>query len=423
MTYPFDRYFRLKILSLLLDPRWVSIYGDTIIASEYFEEDDEIAISDALLEYNRNYAHPPGDPTDLLIMLDMEHEDTVGEIYELYQDADFEPEFTSDMVVQFAREQAAKNAVLEGVDDIKRGDLSKLLERIQEAVNVGQSIMAPGINFLDVDSWLYELWSDKVMTGFPFVDAILEGGLGPGELGVILAPVNRGKSMALVNIGYGAASIGSGKNVIHFTHEMSTGVVAKRYAARMVFKFPKRTDNLKEYKEELLYAAKRLMPGNIRIVGGPERMTVSELRHHVKRLIAEGFDPGLIVDDYADLLVSTRRYKERRFELSDIYTELRALGAEFGVPVWTASQARRTALDREIITLQDIAEDIGKANVSDVIIALCQTHDEYDLERCRLFMAKVRDGKRSAMFDAKYYEAQQAIIPIKATERRDEKDV
>lgn len=151
------------------------------------------------------------------------------------------------------------------------------------------------------------------------MDQILEGGLGVPEFGLILGPPNSGKSMALINIGYGAASLGSGKNVVHFTHEMSMEQVAKRYAARMTFRFPTKEGNLQAYADNLYEVAKKMMPGKIRIIGGAYKMTTGEVESHMDRLVAEGFEPDLIIDDYVDLILPPKHYNERRFELSATY--------------------------------------------------------------------------------------------------------
>jgi hypothetical protein len=92
--------------------------------------------------------------------------------------------------------------------------------------------------------------------------------------------------------------------------------------------------------------------------------------------------------------------------------------------MWSASQAGRSSLSKEIITMADIAEDIGKANIADVIIALCQTREEETADQCRLFLAKVRDGDSKAMVRAKYYKKSQAIVTTGIVTQKDsEQDV
>jgi hypothetical protein len=418
--YSFNRPFRLKILSLMLDNSWVTQYGLDIIKPEFFEQDDEEKICKSILRYWSDYKSVPSDPEDLIAIVGDEYSQLVHDLF----DSDINIELASDKAVEWAKEQAIKVAILESAEDIKRKDIKKIIPRMKEALATGDSLLSPGIDpIADVDKWLYDIWKSKIRTGLIHVDKILGGGLSGGELGIILAPPNRGKSMSLITIGHGAASIGSGKNVAHFTHEMNQDVVAKRYAARIIFRFPNRDEDLEKYEDELISQAMKLMPGKIRIIHQP-KMTIDDINNRIERMVAEGFKPDLIIDDYPDLLKPTRTYNDKRFELSGIYEDLRALGGAWNIPVWGASQSTRGSLSKEIITMQDIAEDIGKAAIADVIVAVCQTRDERMADQCRLFMAKVRDGESLAMFTAKYYSRSQAIITTGIVEKKvDEKDV
>jgi replicative DNA helicase len=416
--YPFNREFRLKILSLMLDSSWMTQYGIDIVRPQFFEQDDEETICKALLKFWADYKSVPSDPEDVIVIAGDENAQLIHELF----DSDSDTRLASDKAVEWAKEQAVKVAILESADDVKAKRLKDIIPRLRTALAIGDNLLSPGIDVIaDTEMWLYDIFTEKVRTGFTHVDHILSGGLGPGELGVILAPVNRGKSMALVNIGYGAATIGSAKNVVHFSHEMNATVVSKRYAARLTFRFPTKGDDLAEYETSLIDAAMKLMPGKIRVIHQP-KMTVDDMDNRLERLAAEGFEIGMIIDDYPDLLVPTRNYTDRRFELSGIYTDLRALGDKWKVPVWGASQSTRGSLSKEIITMQDIAEDIGKAAIADVIVAICQTRDERLTEQCRLFMAKVRDGENLGMFSAKYYGRSQAIISTGIVEQKVDED-
>lgn len=417
-TYPahFNRSFRLKIISQCLDPLWFAGIGRGVIIPEYFESDDEQDIVRAIMDHYEAYKTVPTDIDDILVLCDGKHEETILTVFEERHDR--ETSLVKDVVVQFAQEQAAKIVIIESVDDVNRGDLERVLERMEEAVAVGSNLAPQGIDVVaDMPSWLYDQWVGKVRTGWPHVDLHLEGGLGVGELGIILAPSNRGKSMALVNIAYGAAGLGSGKNVVIFTHEMGVKVYAKRIAARMMFRFPKRLDNLGAYEKEFQELAKKMMPGSIRVIGG-SNMTLGDIDRSLERLKGEGFDFDLIIDDYPDLIRPETKRSQKRFELSEIYEGYRGLGYKYQVPVWGASQTNRGAYIKETITEQDIAEDIGKVGISDIVGAICQTQEEADLDRCRLFLPKVRDGIRGVMFDANFYPRQQAIITTNVTKKK-----
>lgn len=419
-SYPYDRPFRCKILALMLDNRWMAKYGNTLIQPEYFERTDEEQFAKVVLDYRQSYGCSPKDTADILAMGKLEPE-FVDEIFDL---TSLDLRLAGDIVIKFAKEQAAKLAVLESVDDIQRGDLDKLVPRIKDALKVGDSLLSLGIDpIADVDKWLYDYWGNKVPTGFTHIDIVLEGGVGSSELGCILAPQNRGKSMTLINLGHAAASIMAGKNVAHFTHEMKAEQVAKRYAARLTFRFPNKAENLNDYADMLIEQARKLMPGRIRVLGGAYRMTYADIESSLDRLIDEGFEPGLIIDDYGDLIIPARRYTDKRFEISENFEFLRQLSGDYDCPVWTASQATRASHSKEIITMADIAEDIGKVSISDIVISLNQTWEEQQVNQCRLFMAKVRDGQSRGCFQAKYFGASQAIITTGIAEKKEEKEV
>lgn len=110
------------------------------------------------------------------------------------------------------------------------------------------------------------------------------------------------------------------------------------------------------------------------------------------------FKFDLLIVDHSDLLYSATKYHEKRHELSSIVSGLRRIGAEFGVPVWTASQATRKAGATGATTLWDIAEDIGKANWADLAITISQKEGEKDDSIAWLQIAKTRLGKGNPKF-------------------------
>jgi replicative DNA helicase len=401
------RRFRLKILARLLDIRWFTRYKGLILP-DYFEREDEHMFAQAVHDYHAAYKHLPSDADDIVASLGVDHKDMVYSVFLGRNEWDLE--FASDMAVQFARQQAAKSAVLESLKDIENGELDTVVERLKEASAVGRDIENLGIDVVDdVDIWLADaVEGDRVPTGIIHLDIAMEGGLGRGEVGFVLAPPNYGKSMALISIGYGAAGLISRRNVAHFTLEMNEEVVGKRYAARQVFRFPKRGEDTAPYKEEFLSVARMMMPGKVRAmkVSG----TVNDLRSKLDALIDTGFVPGLIIVDYLDEMDPVRHRNSAYEELGDITKDLRQLGYDYNCPVWTATQTQRSALNKEVITMADIADSFKKAAKADAIIALCQTREEEANNQCRLFVAKLRDGKSRAMIHAKYYSEQQAII-------------
>ena len=60
-------------------------------------------------------------------------------------------------------------------------------------------------------------------TPWEVINELTDGGLGKGELGVMVAPAGIGKSWALMNIG--ADAVKKGKTVLHYTLELNEAYV------------------------------------------------------------------------------------------------------------------------------------------------------------------------------------------------------
>ena len=67
---------------------------------------------------------------------------------------------------------------------------------------------------------------------------------------------------------------------------------------------------------------------------------------------------------------STRAYDSLRHELKLIYEELRNLAMDMNIPVWTASQANRSALEEEVIEATKVAEAYSKIMIADFVMSI-----------------------------------------------------
>jgi replicative DNA helicase len=249
---------------------------------------------------------------------------------------------------------------------------------------------------------IYESGSDgvrRIPTGLGGVDKILGGGLGNGELGVIIAPPNRGKTYALINIGAGA--IKEGFNCVHYTLEMPESQVTRRYDEKLT---KKDFNYIKLNTDKVLTSFGNMKKmGTGRLIVKKYRTndcSVNTIRSHLTRLwVEKGFKPDVIVIDYGDLLQPRKHYKDKRFELESIYLDMRDLASEYDCPVWTASQATRDSLNKKVITIGDLAEAFLKANIADVMFALCQTTEEKEERTMRWYVAKQRNGIANVALD------------------------
>jgi hypothetical protein len=205
----------------------------------------------------------------------------------------------------------------------------------------------------------------------------------------------------------GANAMREGKNVIHYTLEMSESLVGLRYDSNLC---EIDADEIAERKADVIarYASMKL--GRLFIKEFPTCWaTINNIRAHVEKLGARGFKPDLILIDYADIMRSTRQYDAKRFELQLIYQELRAYASEIDVPIWTASQSNKDGSTSEVVDLNNMAEAYGKAMEADVVVSLSRRSHEKAAGVGRLFVAKNRIGRDGMLYGVRIDTARSSI--------------
>jgi replicative DNA helicase len=300
-----------------------------------------------------------------------------------------EIEHAKDSALEFCKNQSMKNAILKSVELLKDGKFEEIQKTIEDSLKITSE--------QDIGHKYFESLKSRSVanhrpnacpTGFPALDHldVLDGGLAGGELGVVMAPTGVGKSFLLVNFGYGA--LAAGKNVVHYTFELSENNIGTRYDSRIT-KVP-----IKQVVSRLGEVEKKLASfsgGKLIIKEYPTKIaTVNTIKFHMGRLISSGFEPDLIIIDYGDLMRSRKGYDQKRYELESIYEDLRGFAMETRLPIWTATQSNREGFNDDIITIDKVGEAISKVHVSDFFATFSQR---------KFHIGKNRAGTAGVNFD------------------------
>lgn len=305
-------------------------------------------------------------------------------------------QFVKEKALDFCRKQALKQELVVAVDKMEAGRYEEIVEGIKKAVVVGTTPALGHEFFLDYESRFTMLQRNAVATGLDELDRkeILKGGLGAGELGVIVAATGVGKSHFLTMLG--ATALRNGLNVLHYTLELSEAAIGLRYDSNLCD-----IDNsdVIEKKDQVIEAYKQQKLGRLIIKEFPSSTaTIYTLRAHIERLDIKGFRPDLILIDYADIMRSTRQYDSLRHELKLIYQELRAFAMEKKIPIWTASQSNKEGSSAEVVDLSNMSEAYGKAMEADVVLSISRRSREKSQGTGRLYVAKNRAGRDGLVF-------------------------
>lgn len=304
--------------------------------------------------------------------------------------------YVKEKALDFCRKQALKAALEGAVDDMVAEKYERIVENIKKAVCVGTTPQLGHDFFQDYESRFTRLQRNCVSTGLDELDRrdILNGGLGAGELGVIVAPTGVGKSHMLTFLGCNA--LRSGVDVLHYTLELSEAAVGRRYDSNLC---EIDSNDVIEGKDGIIAKYQQMKLGRLMIKEFPTNTaTIYTLRSHIERLDLKGFRPGLIIIDYADIMRSTRQYDSLRHELKLIYEELRGFAGEKLLPVWTASQSNKEGSTTDIVDLSNMSEAYGKAMVADVVLSISRKSHEKSKGQGRLFIAKNRAGRDGIVY-------------------------
>lgn len=395
--------FQTKLLAVLLKDRVYLQQIHDILDSKYFSSEANQWIAKTVVKYFNEYKTTP---TLEVMKVELDAVEApvlkaavVDSLKDVVKQAEAEDlSYIKDRTLDFCKNQKLKTAILNSVQLLQLGKYDSIKSEIDEAMKAGAD-KDIGHEYIDQVEARFEQNNRRVIaTPWDVVNAIMDGGLGGGEMGVFVAPAGIGKSMALVNAA--AACVKAGLNVNYYTLELSETYVGGRFDS---FFTGIPTQDLKFYKEEVESAVAKLK-GNLVIKYYPTKTaSVNTIAAHLDKCIMQGHKPDIVFIDYADLLRDTGTGKHIRHDqvLGGIYEELRGLAGQYQFPLWTASQANRSAAEQEIIEADKIAESYTKVMVADFVVSLSRKTADKISGTGRWHIIKNRFGPDGLTFPSK----------------------
>jgi hypothetical protein len=396
----YGKSFQEKLCMVILDDRAFADQIEEVLDVNFLELNYLKLFLNKVFDYRKKYeVHPSRDimKTILRSELDNENELTAKQAREFYvrsQITDLtDVAYIKDTSLDFCKKQNLKSAMVKSIGLLQNSSFDEISQVINDSLKLGIN-NDEGYDYKkDFEERFKPRFRNPMSTGWDLVDDLCKGGLGQKELGVVIAPTGAGKSMVLVHLG--TQALKQNKTVVHYTLELQDTVIASRYDSCLT-KIP--LENLVSFKEKI-YEEVQDIEGKLIIKEYPTKTASTQtIRNHLEKLKMRNVNVDMIIVDYADLLRPVRYLKEKRNELESIYEELRAIAADFRVPVWTASQTNRSGLNAEVITMESISEAFNKCFVSDFIFSVSRTIDDKTANAGRVFIAKNRNGPDGLVF-------------------------
>jgi len=402
---PFESmYFQEKVVqALLFDKIWAANFMEVFDVDQCLQFNHLKLVTKKYIDYRKKYKEFP--TTHLLIDVIKQDlgdqlasdvvlkEQVVGFLKKvLTNDGLSDLPWVKDQATQFCKNQVFFKALQQCLNLAGTENYDKSVDIVKKAITAGSQSTAGHVYFDDFEARYSETSRITVATGIPQLDdkKVLNGGLGNGEVGIIVAPTGVGKSHVLVSMA--AQALIKGKNAFYYTMELSENLVGLRFDSHITTIPTLELFEEKEAVKELLEATKGTM-GNLVIKKFPARsVNVNTLRAHIEKMTYEGIKPDLVVVDYAGIMRSTERYDLPRLEMTMVIQELRALADELQIPLWTALQSNKEGAKSDFIDVTNSAESYGQAGEADFVLGLQRTAAQKSTGFGNIFVAKNRAG-------------------------------
>lgn len=315
-------------------------------------------------------------------------------VYKLVESSDLELIKTESQ--NFFKNQKFKAAIYSCIEILPSNNWDKMRMLIDDATKSGETSNI-SYNYFETLDHRYDVTNRRyIPTGWGCMNEIILGGLGPGELGVVVGPGGSGKSWLLQHISLSAVQ--AGFSVLYVTLELMETYVAIRHDV-LLTNIPSMhmSTHLDAVKSK--YAE---MTGKFEIKWYAENtLTINGLRAFIDKSILLGNKPDMVILDYADLMELGGNERDRTDQrLRVLYQQLRGLAGEYMIPLWTASQSTRDSYGEDVIGADKISESIGKHHTADFMISLTRKDSDKVANTAKIHIVKNRLGRDGMTFVA-----------------------
>lgn len=379
--------------NMFTDPNLKTLVG---VMKNYYEREGHVPSYDMLEVELRDVSHS-----------DKEIETYLAILEKVRNSASDGVERTRELAEKFFKQQNIIRTANEILKIAGNGDTNQYeacVDLLNDAMTKGtHNDFGEGL-FDHINETLSDDYRVPIPTGIGKIDEALEGGLGKGELGVIIGPTSFGKtSLTTAMASYAACN---GYKVLQIVFEdrikqiqrkhlgRITGIEAKDLSKPDVIDLVRQTIDTFPQKEEL--------EKNLRIVKFPSgEKTARQLERFIKKLINSGFKPDLTIIDYFECLEheidksSSNEFSQegktmRRFE---------AMAGELDMAIWIPSQGTKDSINLELVTMDKIGGSVKKAQIAHVIMSIARTVDDIANNKATIAILKNRAGKSGKVFN------------------------
>jgi replicative DNA helicase len=389
----YGKGFQLKVLgSLLTDKKFLLNVRD-LLKIEYFDADSHKWIIEQLVTYFDKYHN-----TVTMDVLKVELQKVENEVLQValkeelrhsYEASQDDLDYVQEEFTSFCKNQEMKNAILNSADLLKQGDFDGIRGLVETAMKAGIDKHIGHEYNKDIEARYRKDYRTPVPSPWPILNDALQGGFGPGDLGIVFGNPGGGKSWCMVAIA--AHAVKMGKKVIYYTLELGEDYVGKRFDCYFT---GYNIDEINKKRKEVQAVIDGLKGQLIVKEYPPKGASINTIKAHIQKCIDMEHKPDLVVIDYVDYLKapSKGRFAERKDEIDDVFIATKGLAKDMKIPILTPSQVNRMGAKDSIIEGDKAAGSYDKMMVADICLSLSRQKEDKVLGTGRVHVMKNRYG-------------------------------
>jgi replicative DNA helicase len=296
--------------------------------------------------------------------------------------------------IKFCKTQELKKSIkqihgiIESGDDSRYDECEDLLKKALEYGDLKDN----GINVLDnIDAVLVDDFRKPIPTGIKGLDEIMDGGLSRGELAIILAPFGVGKTTMITKIANTAKDYGY--NVLQIFFEDNAKIIQRKHLACWS---GHKLNDLSLHKEELktLVKKKETEKGVLKLKKFPsDGTTIPAIRQYIRKLIARGFRPDIVLVDYIDCIQPSKKFDDVYAGEGNVMRQFETLLSEFDLAGWTAVQGNRSSIKATVVESDQMGGSIKKGQIGHFVVSIAKTLEQKENGTATMAILKSRFGK------------------------------
>ena len=397
-------FFRLS----LVKPKYLQA-----IKTDYYQS-EEIDILNYLANkfYVKFNETPTRDQLKLLVQNSKRAKEKVTDgILDMLFDVDLEQydeEWLIDTAESWIKWRTFNTSLTDTIEFIKTTQVTpenteSIIQKVKGLINERNNITFNsdlGLDFFNAEDH-DQKETEKVSSGYNFVDRLLGGGYDKGgNLVVYAGEQNIGKSIYLANDA--ANFVKMGTNTVVVTAEMAAHKFVKRIGSNLlsinINEYAEKSKNRDLIKRKLETVGDGFTPpGQLFIKQMPtSQATVLDIEAYVSQIEEEKqIKIGAVVIDYINILANYRNPNTENtyMKIKQIAEDLRAMGQRNDWLIVTATQITRSGYNSSDITMTDIAESAGLSHTADIMYGIIQDDLMRANEEYWLKILKIRDGE------------------------------